>query len=80
VVRVGEDRVDESDDGGLVGGDAHDAAASLDLLVDPFGRVRRPDLHPVRAGEPGEREHVGPLSISVAIFGKFFGNWSRIWS
>jgi hypothetical protein len=35
-VHVGQDGADEADDGGLVGEDADDAGAALDLLVESF--------------------------------------------
>ena len=47
-------------DGGLVGEDAHDVGAPLDLLVDPLERVRRPDLAPVGAGGRRRRRRCRP--------------------
>src|SRR4051812_35027938 len=38
--------------------DADDVGAALDLLVQPFQRIGRPDLLPVACGEAGEREQV----------------------
>ena len=49
-----EDGADEAEDGGVVGEDADDVGAALDLFVDPLERVRRPDLAPVGVGEGGE--------------------------
>jgi len=41
---------DEADHGGVVGQDAHDVGAALELFVDPLERVDRPDAPPVRLG------------------------------
>ena len=38
VVLLEEDGADEADHGGVVGKDAHDVGATLDLLVDPLER------------------------------------------
>jgi hypothetical protein len=50
---------DESDYGGAVGEDAHDPGSALDLLVDPFERVREGDLRSMRARERGEGQYLG---------------------
>ena len=59
VVLVQQDGADEADHGGVVGEDADDVGAALDLFVDPLERVRRGDLAPVRPRERGVSEHVG---------------------
>ncbi len=68
VVLFDDDRGDEAVDGGVVGEDAADVAATLDLTVQALERVRRPQLPPVLEGEGAERQEVlpcGPHDPSV---------------
>jgi hypothetical protein len=51
VVDVGQDGADETDDGGVVGEDTHEAGPALYFLVEPCERVGRSDLGPVAAGK-----------------------------
>jgi len=51
VVLLEEDGADEAGDGCLVGEDADDLGAALDLAVEPLERVRRVELLPVLLGE-----------------------------
>lgn len=51
VVLVREDGADEANDGRVVGENTDDVAAALDLFVEPFERVVRPELAAVRARE-----------------------------
>ena len=53
IVLLEQDRADEAGDGGLVGEDADDIGAALDLAVEPFQRIGGVDLGPViLAGSP----------------------------
>ena len=51
VVLLEEDGADEAGDGGLVGEDADDLGAALDLAVEPFERVGGVKLRPVLGRE-----------------------------
>jgi hypothetical protein len=53
-VGLDEDRAGEAEQGGGVGKDADDVGAALDLLVQPFQGIGRPDLLPVADREGGE--------------------------
>ena len=48
IVLPDEHRGDETVDGGVVGEDAHDIRAALELAVHTFERVGGPELTPVR--------------------------------
>lgn len=58
VVLLEEQGADEPGNGGLIGEDADDVAAPLDLLVEPFERVGAAELSPVRGREAHISEHV----------------------
>ena len=88
VVGLDEHRGDEAGDGGVVGEDAHDVGAPLDLAVDALEGIRRPKLSPVRLREGAEgqevlgcvAEHggdVGELAGSMAVISS---SWARTWT
>ena len=58
VVLLDDDRGDEAVDGSVVGEDADDVRAALDLTVHAFEWVSGPDLAPVRAGEGREGKQI----------------------
>jgi hypothetical protein len=51
VVLLEQDRPDEAGDGGLVGEDADDLGAALDLAIEALERVGRVELCPVLGGK-----------------------------
>jgi hypothetical protein len=51
VVLFEQQRADEADDGAVVGEDADDVGAPLDLAVEAFDRVGAVELGPVRLRE-----------------------------
>ena len=55
---LGEHAADETDDGAVVGEDAHDVGAALDFLVQAFLRVVAPDLSPVLLRKRQVRQHL----------------------
>ena len=59
VVLLEQDGADQADDGGLVGEDADDVGAALDLAVEPLERVGGVQLGPVLGREGHVGEHVG---------------------
>ena len=79
VVGLDDHGGDQPVDGGVVGEDADDVGAPLDLAVEPLQGVRRPDLAPVRSGKAQKasrsslarlrawrpRRGTGPRSVSV---------------
>jgi hypothetical protein len=58
IVLFDDDGGNEPFDGGVVGEHAHDVGAALDLSMEPFERVRGPDLAPVLDRERFEGEKV----------------------
>ena len=71
---------DESDDGSLVGEDADNVAATLDLAVEAFERVGAVDLGAVRCGEVHVGQDIGRgVSISTAILDTRGRSWSATW-
>jgi len=62
VVLLEQDCADEPDDGVLIGEDADDLGALLDLAIDAFERVGRVQLGAVcgREGHAGEDVGLGP--------------------
>ena len=70
VVLLEQDGADEAGDGCLVGEDADDVRAALDLLVEAFQGVGRVDLGAVILGKAHEGQHV---SLGLAYqFGDLF--------
>jgi hypothetical protein len=55
VVLLGQDGVDETDQGVPVGDDADDGGAAADLPAQAFLRVGRPDLPPLAVGLKAHR-------------------------
>jgi hypothetical protein len=53
-----QDGANQSDDGFIVGEDANDVGAALDLAVQSLDRIGRADLRPVLLGEVHECENV----------------------
>ena len=54
-----EDGADEAGDRGLVGEDANDVGAALDLAVEAFDGVGAVELRPVLLGEGHIGQHIG---------------------
>lgn len=61
-------RCDEPDDGILVGEDADDIGAALDLAVEALKRIGRVQLGTVRGWEAHIGEHIGHGVIQQAPF------------
>jgi hypothetical protein len=81
VVHVGEDGAHEAHDGGLVREDPHDAAASLDLLVDPLeGFVDEILVQWLRGKAVKARTSARAVSMRGPILGNRPASWSRTWS
>ena len=59
IVLLEQDGADQADNGLLIGEDADDLGAALDLAVQPFQRIGRVDLRPVVFGEAHKSQHVG---------------------
>ena len=77
VVLLEQDGADEADDGGLVGEDADDLGAALDLAVEALERVGRVQLGPVRRREGHVGEHV---VLGLVHQGGELGTLGRSWS
>ena len=60
LVLLQQHRAHQTGDRGVIGEDADDAGAALDLLVDPLQQVGAPDLFPVGLWKVTERQHVLP--------------------
>ena len=58
LVLLQQHRPDQAGDRRVVGKNAHDPGAALDLLVHPLQQVGAPDLAPVVLGEVAESQHV----------------------
>src|SRR3712207_8200428 len=58
IVGLDQHRAGQPEQGGGVGKDADDVGAALDLLVQPFQRIGRPDLLPVPDRKGGEGQQV----------------------
>lgn len=58
-----QNRASKPQERGGVGKDADDIGAVFDLFIDPFQRIRGPDLSPVWLQKTGEGEEVGPRVI-----------------
>jgi hypothetical protein len=71
-VVLGDDGGGQAGDGGLVGEDAHDVGAALELLVEPLQWVRRPDLAPVSNREAAKANRSSLESLSMVAT---WGNW-----
>ena len=77
VVLLEQDGADQADDGGLVGEDADDVGAPLDLADRPLQRVGGVQLGAVLAGKlMSARTSVSASSISAASLGTFGRSWS----
>jgi hypothetical protein len=59
VLAFDDDRGYETWERGVVGEARDDLGAALDVFVDAFDRVRRPDLLSMRSREVREREQIG---------------------
>ena len=59
-----QNRAGQDEQSGGVGEDADDVGAAFDLFVEPFQRIGRPDLLPVRNREIGEGGDVGVLRVA----------------
>jgi len=76
VVLLQEHGADEADGAGLVGEDADDGAAPLDLLVEPFERVGRVQLGPVLAREARSDFCTSSKSATLSsVIAIPFGSW-----
>ncbi len=59
VILLQQQCADQAGDGGLIGEDADNLAAALDLSVEPFEWIGRMDLRAVLRGEVHIRQHIG---------------------
>ena len=73
VVLLDDDGGDQAVDGGVAGEDAHDVAASLNLPVQAFEGVRRPQLAPVLEREGTEGQQSSRVARRAAATS---GNWT----
>lgn len=54
-----QNRAGKAQERGRVGKDADDGGATFDLFIDPFQRIRWPDLSPISLWKTGEGEKAG---------------------
>jgi hypothetical protein len=80
VVLLKQDRADQTDDGVLVGEDADDIGAPLDLAVKALDRIGRVQLGAMLDREGHVGEHVGlGLVQEAASLSSFLRQIRRIW-
>ena len=78
IVLFEQDGADQTDDGVLVGEDADDVGASLDLAVEPLDRVDRVQLGRCSSGRSCRRARPPrPSSMMAASFGTLGRSWRR---
>ena len=74
LVLLQQDGAHQAGEGGVIGEDAHDAGASLDVLVDALKKVGAPDLLPVMRREVAEGQNVlAGLDHQLSRHGEFGG-------